>query len=212
MRQEAPQGQASRGTTRHRARAQCQVPKASSLRALGGGLSACLTDSCPSAGPCNAARAAQAGSRDSRRLGRLPKPLRPVYPKPVPSHPPPATPSGLSFLPSFLTSNLNAPGAKSHSHGTLPAPRSGQCSGLQSHHKPGQPAGSLRPSLTLPRPPGNPGPAGTVRKPQGCRARKRPRLRRRVRAEGPGPCQGLHYREEDRRPDWGITTTGVRPP
>lgn len=40
MRQEAPQGQASRVTTRHRAHAQCQVPKASSLRALGGGLSA----------------------------------------------------------------------------------------------------------------------------------------------------------------------------
>lgn len=112
----------------------------------------CLADS----HPCTGAPAVQALSRERQRPVRPSRPLASMHPNPVPSCPPRNAP--WPWLPSrpFPTSSLDAPGAE-------------PCSPWRTGSPIAFTSTSSSPSLTLPRPPGNLGPAGTGkgREPQG---------------------------------------------
>ena len=108
-----------------------------------GGLRAWLTSH-----PRTGVPAVQALSRERRKPVRPSRPPPSVHPNPVPSCPPRNRPWPWLPLRPFPTSSLDAPGAKPCSHWRTGSPVAFTST-------------SSSPSLTLPRPPGNLGPAGT---------------------------------------------------
>ena len=153
MRQEAPRGLVPHRPTRRRPCSQWWGYQSLLCLALSGpGRPERLADLHPRTG----APAVQALCRARQRLVRPSKPLPSVYPKPVPSCPHQQPSLDLASFPPFPTSSWDAPEAK---------PCSYWCTGSPITFA----SAFSSPSLTLPRPPGNLGPAGMGkgREPQG---------------------------------------------